>query len=278
MKALYDNVSLETSRITTKTYSTSFSLGIKFLDKKIQNPIYAIYGFVRVADEIVDTFHGFDKASLLSKFRTDTFEAIEQGISTNPILQSFQWVVNKYAIPHELIHTFLDSMAMDLQNLDYDQKTYEKYILGSAEVVGLMCLCVFVDGNPSEYNRLKPSAMKLGSAFQKINFLRDINDDYNALGRTYFPGIDLENFNENTKAEIIADIEKDFEAGYEGIIQLPKHARLGVYVAYIYYYRLLLKIKRTNASELFQSRIRIPDNQKYALFVKSLVKHSFNLL
>lgn len=278
MKALYDNVSLETSRITTKTYSTSFSLGIKFLDKKIQNPIYAIYGFVRIADEIVDTFHGYDKPSLLSKFRVETFDAIEQGISTNPILQSFQWVVNKYAIPHELIHTFLDSMAMDLQNLNYDQKTYEKYILGSAEVVGLMCLCVFVDGEKSEYNRLKPSAMKLGSAFQKINFLRDINDDYNALGRSYFPSIDLENFNENTKAEIIADIEKDFEAGYEGIVQLPKHARLGVYVAYIYYYRLLLKIKRTNASELFQSRIRIPDNQKYALFVKSLVKHSFNLL
>ena len=278
MKALYDNVSIETSKFTTKTYSTSFSLGIKFLNKEIQNPIYSIYGFVRVADEIVDSFHGYDKQTLLDDFRVDTFKAISQGISTNPILQSFQAVVNKYNVPHELIDTFLDSMEMDLQNLDYDQSTYEKYILGSAEVVGLMCLCVFVYGDKNEYERLKPSAMKLGSAFQKINFLRDINDDYNALGRSYFPGIDLENFNEKTKAEIIKDIEKDFQDGYEGILQLPKNSRFGVYIAYIYYYRLLLKIKGLKASELFKSRIRIPDNQKYALFLKSFLKHSFNML
>ena len=278
MKALYDSVSIETSKITTKTYSTSFSLGIKFLNKEIQNPIYSIYGFVRVADEIVDSFHGCDKQTLLDDFRVDTFKAISQGISTNPILQSFQEVVNKYNVPHELIDTFLNSMEMDLQNVDYDQSTYEQYILGSAEVVGLMCLCVFVYGDKNEYERLKPSAMKLGSAFQKINFLRDINDDYNALGRSYFPGIDLENFNEKTKSEIVKDIEKDFKDGYEGILQLPKNSRFGVYIAYIYYYRLLLKIKGLKASELFQSRVRIPNNQKYLLFVKSFVRHSFNML
>lgn len=278
MKALYDNVSIATSKITTKTYSTSFSLGITFLNKEIQNPIYAIYGFVRVADEIVDTFHEFDKRQLLDDFRKDTFKAIEQGISTNPILESFQWVVNKYDIPHELISTFLDSMEMDLRDVEYDQNTYEKYILGSAEVVGLMCLCVFVDGNKALYEILKPYAMKLGSAFQKINFLRDINDDYNTLGRSYFPNIDLENFDEYTKTEIIEDIEKDFQKGYEGILQLPKKARFGVYVAYIYYYRLLLKIKTTHASELFKSRIRIPNSQKYALFAKSLVKDKLNML
>lgn len=278
MKALYDNVSIATSKLTTKTYSTSFSLGIKFLNKEIQNPIYSIYGFVRVADEIVDTFHGFDKSKLLKDFRIETFKAIEQGISTNPILQSFQTIVNQYNIPHELIHTFLDSMEMDLQQIEYDQKMYEKYILGSAEVVGLMCLCVFVEGDMKLYEKLKPFAMGLGSAFQKINFLRDINDDFNSLGRSYFPNVDLSEFNEQVKLDIIKDIEKDFQKGYEGILQLPKKARLGVYVAYIYYYRLLLKIKRTNAEELFNSRIRIPNNQKYALFLKSLVKHSFNML
>lgn len=278
MKSLFDKVSIETSKITTKSYSTSFSLGIKFLDKNIQDPIYAIYGFVRVADEIVDTFHEFNKRELLEEFRKDTFKAIQQGISTNPILNSFQWVVNKYNMPHELIHTFLNSMEMDLGDVVYDQSTYEKYILGSAEVVGLMCLCVFVDGNLKMYEILKPQAMKLGSAFQKINFLRDINADYHALGRTYFPGVDLSAFDENVKQEIIADIEKDFEEGYRGILQLPKNARFGVYVAYIYYYRLLLKIKQTNSEELFKTRIRIPNNQKYALFVKSLVRHSFNML
>lgn len=278
MKNLFDQVSKSASRITTNTYSTSFSLGIRFLDNSIQEPIYAIYGFVRVADEIVDSFHEYDKHTLLSEFRKDTFKAIEQKISTNPILNSFQWVVNKYNIPLELIDTFLNSMEMDLHDITYTQEKYETYILGSAEVVGLMCLCVFVNGNKLQYEQLKPSAMKLGSAFQKINFLRDINSDLNQLGRSYFPNVNLQNMNEKTLNEIISDIEKDFHDGYVGITKLPKKARFGVYIAYIYYFRLLLKIKKTHFSQLFKERIRIPNNQKYLLFLKSYLRHSFNML
>lgn len=226
MKLLFDNVSHEMSQLTTKRYSTSFSLGISFLHKEIQKPIYAIYGFVRFADEIVDSFHGFDKVNLLSDFKRQTFEAIEEKISLNPILNSFQWVVNEYQIPHDLIETFLKSMKMDLDQKAYNERGYEEYILGSAEVVGLMCLKVFVKTN-EEYEHLKPYAMKLGSAFQKINFLRDLKSDYYGLGRTYFPGIDLNEFNSTIKKEIEKDIEIDFKLGYEGIMKLPKKVALG---------------------------------------------------
>jgi len=278
MKTLFDSVSHEMSQLTTKRYSTSFSLGISFLHKDLHQPIYAIYGFVRFADEIVDSFHDFDKEALLADFKKQTYAAIEQGISLNPILNSFQWAVNAYQIPFELIETFLQSMEMDLDKKAYDVGKYEQYILGSAEVVGLMCLKVFVNGDETEYNRLKPAAMKLGSAFQKINFLRDLKADYQELGRTYFPQIDLKAFNTSVKQEIEADIEIDFQLGYEGIKQLPKNARFGVYMAYIYYYKLFKKIKTTTADTILNERVRIPNNKKYRLFLTSYVRHNLNML
>ncbi|MEY3238262.1 MAG: hypothetical protein RI883_2363 [Bacteroidota bacterium] len=278
MKQLFDNVSHEMSQLTTKRYSTSFSLGISFLHKDIQKPVYAIYGFVRFADEIVDSFHDFDKEELLNDFKVQTYKAIDQGISLNPILNSFQWAVNKYNIPLDLVETFLLSMEMDLDKKSYDINKYEQYILGSAEVVGLMCLKIFVNGSDEEYEKLKPFAMKLGSAFQKINFLRDLKADFKDLGRTYFPGIDLNTFNSTVKAEIEADIELDFKLGYEGIMKLPKNARFGVYMAYIYYYKLFNKIKSTSAHSILNERIRIPNNKKYRLFVTSYLRHNLNLL
>ncbi|MEY4570884.1 MAG: hypothetical protein RLZ10_77 [Bacteroidota bacterium] len=278
MKQIFDNLSQEMSRVTTQRYSTSFSMGIRFLNKDLHKPIYSIYGFVRFADEIVDTFHGFDKERLLQDFKNQTYKSIEDEISLNPILNSFQWVVNKYNIPLELIETFLNSMEMDLNKNSYDKSGYEKYILGSAEVVGLMCLKVFVEGNDSEYERLKPFAMKLGSAFQKINFLRDLKADFNDLGRTYFPGIDLNEFNSRIKREIEADIEIDFNIGYEGIKQLPKKARFGVYVAYIYYYKLFKKIKSAPSEEVLSGRIRIPNNKKVRILLSSYLRHNLNLL
>lgn len=276
MKSIFDNLSTDISAITTKRYSTSFSLGIKFLAKDLQAPIYNIYGFVRFADEIVDSFHGFQKEELLKEFKADAHKAIERGISLNPILNSFQETVNKYAIPTHLIDTFLHSMEMDLTKEFYNQEKYEQYILGSAEVVGLMCLKVFVRGDEKEYERLTSSAMKLGSAFQKINFLRDLKADFHELGRTYFPGVDLKQFNDVIKKEIEADIEKDFAAGYQGILELPKNARFGTYMAYIYYYKLFKKIKETPAQVVLNERIRIPDGRKYSLFVSSYVRHSLN--
>ncbi|MEY4521183.1 MAG: hypothetical protein RIT10_368 [Bacteroidota bacterium] len=278
MKVIFDTLSHEMSELTTKRYSTSFSLGISFLDKSLHKPIYAIYGFVRFADEIVDSFHGFNKTELLADFKKQTYQSIEDGISLNPILNSFQWAVNKYNIDHELIETFLQSMEMDLDKQTYDASKYELYILGSAEVVGLMCLRIFVDGNQAEYDRLKPAAMKLGSAFQKINFLRDLKADYKELGRTYFPGIDLNDFNLDTKIDIEADIEIDFQLGFEGIKQLPKKARFGVYMAYIYYYKLFKKIKSTSAQTILHERIRIPNNKKYRLFLSSYIRHNLNLI
>jgi phytoene/squalene synthetase len=278
MKTLFDSVSHEMSQLTTKRYSTSFSLGISFLHKDLHQPIYAIYGFVRFADEIVDSFHDFDKEALLADFKQQTYAAIEQGISLNPILNSFQWAVNAFQIPFELIETFLQSMEMDLDKKSYDVGKYEQYILGSAEVVGLMCLKVFVNGDETEYNRLKPAAMKLGSAFQKINFLRDLKADYQELGRTYFPQIDLNAFNTSVKKEIEADIEIDFQLGYEGIKQLPKDARFGVYMAYIYYYKLFKKIKTATADTILNERVRIPNNKKYRLFLTSYVRHNLNML
>ncbi len=278
MKQIFDDISHEMSALTTKRYSTSFSLGIRFLAKDLHKPIYAIYGFVRFADEIVDSFHHFPKEDLLKDFIRQTYDSIDQGISLNPILNSFQWAVNTYSIPRELIDTFLHSMQMDLNKTKYDQSNYEEYIDGSAEVVGLMCLKVFVRGDHSEYLKLESSARKLGSAFQKINFLRDLRDDFHELGRTYFPGIDLEGFNCIIKKQIEIDIEADFYAGYEGIKQLPKDARFGVYMAYIYYYKLFRKIQKTEAKIILNERIRIPDNKKYRLFLTSYLRHNLNLL
>jgi phytoene/squalene synthetase len=278
MKQLFDDISQEMSRLTTKRYSTSFSLGISFLHKDLHKPIYSIYGFVRFADEIVDSFHGFDKQKLLSDFKEETYKSISEGISLNPILNSFQWVVNKYDIPHELIETFLNSMEMDLSDHVYDKSTYDKYILGSAEVVGLMCLKIFVEGNNSEYERLKPLAMKLGSAFQKINFLRDLKADYQELGRTYFPGINMDEFNATVKKEIEADIEVDFKLGLDGIKMLPHKARFGVYMAYKYYFKLFKKIKQTQAEVILTERVRIPNRRKFRILLTSFLRHNLNLL
>ena len=278
MMDLYHKISFRSSRMVTRAYSTSFSLGIYCLDKKIHDPIYGIYGFVRFADEIVDTFHDYPKQHLLDEFRKDTWEAIEKGISMNPILHAFQRVVNEYHIEPELIETFLHSMEMDLQKKEYGEEELKTYILGSAEVVGLMCLRVFTEGDNTEYQRLKKPAMALGSAFQKINFLRDLEADYRHLGRTYFPGVDLSEFTEATKSTLEEDIEIDFKKGYEGIKQLPKGARFGVYIAYVYYYALLQKIKNTPAEKLLEERIRIPNQKKYSLLFSSYLRHSFNLL
>lgn len=278
MKAIFDNLSQDMSKMTTRRYSTSFSLGIRFLNKDLHKPIYSIYGFVRFADEIVDSFDGYDKENLLIEFKKDTYDAIKKGISLNPILNSFQWAVNKYQVPLDLIETFMNSMEMDLEKKVYDKDTYEKYILGSAEVVGLMCLKIFVNGDENEYQRLKMNAMKLGSAFQKINFLRDLNDDFNELGRTYFPGINMNDFNNIVKKEIEADIEKDFRLGYEGILMLPKRARFGVYMAYKYYFKLFKKIKRTKAERILEERVRIPNRKKARILVTSYVRHNLNIL
>ncbi|MFH1118935.1 MAG: phytoene/squalene synthase family protein [Bacteroidota bacterium] len=278
MKDLFDMISKKSSRLTTVTYSTSFSLGIRFFSKRFHDPIYAIYGFVRFADEIVDSFHNFDKAKLLSRFKNDTFLAIDEKISLNPILNNFQWAVNKYRIEKELIEKFLHSMEMDLHDIEYDQPAFEEYILGSAEVVGLMCLRVFCEGNETRYNELKPSAMQLGSAFQKINFLRDLKADYHGLGRSYFPNIDLKKFDDETKKQIEDDIAADFADGLEGIRNLPRGARFGVYMAYVYFYNLFLKIRRTRSSQIMRERIRIPNRTKYKLLVTSYIRHQLNLL
>lgn len=278
MKELFDMISKKSSKLTTVTYSTSFSLGIRFFSRRFHDPIYAIYGFVRFADEIVDSFHGFDKARLLERFRTDTYLAIEEKISLNPILNNFQWVVNKYGIEKELIDLFLDSMEMDLKDISYDQEKFEKYILGSAEVVGLMCLRVFCEGDDEKYKKLKPPAMRLGSAFQKINFLRDLHADFEGLGRSYFPGIDLSKFDDETKQKIEDGIALDFADGLEGIKMLPRGARFGVYMAYVYFHKLFLKIKRTRSSRIMKERIRIPNRTKYKLLVTSYLKHQLNLL
>jgi phytoene/squalene synthetase len=276
--ALYDKVCLKASRHTTYSYSTSFSLGIRSLDKEFHAPIHAIYGFVRFADEIVDTFHGFDKNDLLKRFREDTHRAICEGISLNPILHSFQRVVNTYAIEQELYDTFLDSMAMDLTDTAHDQVSYETYILGSAEVVGLMCLRVFCDGDEVLYQKLKPAAMKLGAAFQKVNFLRDLKDDHQNLGRTYFPGIDVSRMDAETKAQIELDIQHDFDEALIGIRQLPKGARFGVYIAYVYYLNLFRKIKALPCDRIMKERVRVRNRRKMLLLTTSYLRHSFGML
>lgn len=278
MKQLFDNVSIKTSKMVTNSYSTSFSLGIKFLHKQFQDPIYSIYGFVRFADEIVDTFHDFNKRELLDEFKVETYRAIERGISLNPVLNSFQKVVNDYKIDLHLIETFLKSMEMDLEKKEYTEEGYKEYILGSAEVVGLMCLRVFVRGNQKMYDDLTPYAMALGSAFQKINFLRDLHADYLGMGRVYLPNVELKELDPQTKAALEDDIEIDFNKGLEGIKLLPKDSRFGVYVAYIYYRKLFNKIKSLHPERILEERIRIPNSQKMALFASSYVRHSLNLL
>jgi phytoene synthase len=276
--ALYDKVCLKASRHTTYSYSTSFSLGIRSLEKKFHAPIHAIYGFVRFADEIVDTFHGFDKNDLLKRFREDTYRAIAEGISLNPILHSFQRVVNNYGVEQELYDTFLDSMAMDLTDTAHDQSSYETYILGSAEVVGLMCLRVFCEGDEALYQKLKPAAMKLGAAFQKVNFLRDLKDDHQNLGRTYFPGIDVSRMDADTKAQIEQDIQHDFDEALIGIRQLPKGARFGVYIAYVYYLNLFRKIKALPCDRIMKERVRVRNRRKMLLLTTSYLRHSFGML
>lgn len=273
MKKLFDDLSFKISKQTTKQYSTSFSLGILALSSKIRNPIYAIYGYVRLADEIVDSFHGFDKEKLLSRFRDDTFLALEERISLNPIMQSFQETVSQYEIDHELIKQFLRSMEMDLHKIDYNSELYKEYILGSAEVVGLMCLHIFVNGDKEEFERLKPSAMILGSAFQKVNFLRDMKDDYDVLGRTYFPNVDIKAFDNQVKAEIEKEIAHEFQLALEGIKKLPTSSRFGVYLAYRYYLSLFKKIKRTSATKMINQRIRISNSKKISLMMGSYVEY-----
>ncbi len=277
-KAMFDQVSARCSELTTKKYSTSFSLGIRFLDKKLHAPIYAIYGFVRFADEIVDTFHDYDKARLLEKFTRDTYEAIQDGISLNPILHAFQETVRKYSIERELIDTFLRSMEMDLDKSSYDRQGYETYILGSAEVVGLMCLRVFVNGDEAEYQRLKPAAMRLGAAFQKVNFLRDVKADFNNLGRTYFPGVDLEHFSQADKASIESEIAEDFDQAIVGIRQLPPSSRRGVFLAYLFYRNLFNKIRSVPAEAVMRERIRVPNRKKIEIMFSTLVRHQLNML
>ncbi len=278
MLELYNTTTLQCSKLITEHYSTSFTRGIKTLHKKFHLPIYAIYGFVRYADEIVDTFHQHDKAALLARFKTDTYDAIAQGISLNPVLHSFQMIVNQYHIEHELIEAFLHSMEMDLHFTTYDDSKYKEYIYGSAEVVGLMCLRIFCEGDEAMYQHLKAPACSLGAAFQKINFLRDIKSDYAERGRTYFPEVDFLKFDEQSKKDIEADIQKDFDDAYKGIIQLPKGARLGVYLAYVYYITLFNKIKKLPASTIMQERIRVPDNKKLSLLVQSYFKYQLNAL
>jgi len=278
MKSIFDDVSYRCSKLTTRSYSTSFSLGIRFLNKNLRNAIYGIYGFVRFADEIVDTFHEYDKKNLLDRFRQDAYSAIDEQISLNPILNSFQAVVNQYGIERDIIDAFLKSMEMDLDKSFYSRESYEEYILGSAEVVGLMCLRVFCNGEDSLYQSLKPDAMRLGSAYQKVNFLRDLKADFDGLGRSYFPNISIENFSNEDKQQIIEEIKEDFDLGYRGIKGLPKNSRFGVYMTYVYYNSLLKKIRRTKPSKILSSRIRIPNNQKYALFLSSYVRHSLNII
>lgn len=277
-QALYDNVSIRCSRLTTQAYSTSFSLGIYCLDRTLRDPIYSIYGFVRFADEIVDTFHTFDKPELLKQFKGDTFQAIKDGISMNPILHSFQQTVNKYAIDHELIHQFLHSMEMDLKKNNFTKETFDEYVLGSAEVVGLMCLKVFCKGDARNYEKLKPMAMRLGAAFQKINFLRDLNADYLGMGRSYFPDINLDCFDETAKSKIEENIAADFHEGFMGIKQLPRGAKLGVYVAYLFYLSLFKKIKRTPSEYVLQRRIRIRNRHKLSILFYSYFRYQFNLI
>ena len=278
MMNLFHEVSQDCSRITTEKYSTSFSSAIKLLHKDLRTPICNIYGFVRFADEIVDTFHGFDKALLFEEFKKATYDAIERGISLNPILHSFQMTVNQYGIDHALIDAFLYSMELDLGKHTYDRAGYETYIYGSAEVVGLMCLYIFCEGNQTQYDALKPAAKSLGSAFQKVNFLRDVKADFEGLDRMYFPDCDFANFTQADKLAIEQDIQKDFDEAYAGILNLPIKARFGVYVAYKYYLSLFKKIQRLEPAHILESRVRIPDYGKAFILAKAGIRSQLNIL
>jgi len=277
MKQLFDELSLECSRLATKKYSTSFSLGILFLHKRMRPPVYSIYGFVRLADEIVDSFHNYDKKYLWDDFRKQAYDAIENKISLNPILNSFQEVVHRYTIPPELIDSFLYSMEMDLQKRNYNTEEYNKYIFGSAEAVGLMCLSVFMEGNRKLYDELEQFARKLGAAFQKVNFLRDAKSDNLELGRTYFPGVDLKNFTLRDKRKIDNDIENDCKGALIRILRLPSSSRKGVFLAYYYYRMLFKKIKQLPPCRILKERIRIPNHEKYLLLMKSNLKLQLRL-
>lgn len=279
MKQLFDDVSFKCSKLVTKDYSTSFSLAVYMLSPSIRDAIYSIYGFVRFADEIVDSFHGYDKENLINDFETDYYKAYRSGISLNPILNSFQKTVKQYNISDDLIQAFLKSMKMDLIKLDYNSKAeYEEYIYGSADVVGLMCLKVFVRGNNQKYEQLKDEAMRLGSAFQKVNFLRDLRDDNLILNRNYFPGVDLNSFDENAKKMIINEINEDFKIAYQGIVKLPIEAKFGVYTAYVYYKKLLKKLENTPCKEIGNTRIRVSNYTKATLLAQSFVTYKLRLV
>ncbi len=278
MLRIFHEVSQACSKVTTERYSTSFSSAIRLLNSEIQTPIYNIYGFVRFADEIVDTFHEHDKDSLLSQFKKETYDSIERGISLNPILNSFQLTVNRYNIDHELIEAFFRSMEFDLDKTSYDRVGYEEYIYGSAEVVGLMCLYVFCEGDSEEYEKLKPYARSLGAAFQKVNFLRDVKADFQDLKRVYFPGVDFGHFTPDMKHQIEEDIAKDFKHAYLGIIKLPLKARFGVYLAYKYYLSLFSKIKNVQPQRILEERIRIPNYAKVWVATKAVIRTQLNIL
>ncbi|MGV9004649.1 phytoene/squalene synthase family protein [Flavobacterium sp.] len=279
MKSIFDTVSFQCSRYVTKSYSTSFSAAVKMLSPKIRQDIYNIYGFVRFADEIVDSFHDYNKEELFDLFEKDLASAVRNKISLNPILNSFQHTVHKYQIPNTMIAAFMKSMKLDLHKTTYQSlEEYNDYIYGSADVVGLMCLKVFVDGDQKMFDSLKDGAMRLGSAFQKVNFLRDLKADYEGLNRTYFPNTDLSRLDEASKNEIIREIEADFEAGFQGIVNLPLEAKFGVYTAYIYYKKLLSKLKKTPSLEIKNTRIRVPDYQKFGLLARCYVSYRLNLI
>lgn len=279
MKEIYDRTSFKCSKVITKSYSTSFSLAVNLLAPSIREAIHSIYGFVRVADEIVDSFHRFDKEDLLNQFELEYYAAHKAGISLNPIINSFQRTVKQFNIDEELVASFLQSMRWDLEKQDYKTfEDYEKYIYGSADVVGLMCLKVFVGGDQEKYDALKEPAMRLGSAFQKVNFLRDLKADVEILNRSYFPGVNLKALDKNSKQKIVAEIEEDFRAAYIGIKKLPLEARLGVYTAYIYYKQLLNKLKQTPSEKIMDTRIRISNPLKMGLMAKSFLIYKFNLM
>lgn len=275
---IFQEVSEQCSKITTERYSTSFSSAINLLHRDLRMPIYKIYGFVRFADEIVDTFHDYDKATLLQEFKKETYLSIERRISLNPILNSFQETVNHFHIGHDLIEAFFKSMESDLDQNSYDEQGYKDYIYGSAEVVGLMCLHVFCEGNQAEYNDLKPYARSLGAAFQKVNFLRDVKADSEHLKRVYFPGVDFNRFTQEDKLSIEADIQNDFSHAYEGILKLPMKSRFGVYVAYKYYLSLFKKIKQSQPSILLEDRIRIPNYSKAMIVMRAGLRSQLNML
>ncbi|MCM4168679.1 15-cis-phytoene synthase [Arenibacter antarcticus] len=279
MKALFDTVSYNCSKLVTEHYSTSFSLATKMLGKSIRADIHNIYGFVRLADEIVDSFHGYDKLYLFNKFEKDLWDALAHKISLNPILNSFQHTFFKYDIPFHLVESFLKSMRMDMgDKVQLNEREYREYIYGSADVVGLMCLKVFVNGNQQEYQKLQQSAMALGSAFQKVNFLRDLKVDYETLNRSYFPNVDLNALDQGNKNRIIAEIEADFRTGYSGIVQLPPQAKFGVYMAYKYYSKLLQKLQKTPPLEIKKRRIRVSNYQKFGLLATSYVNYRLKMV